>query len=105
VNKYPATCEIELVEILPLNLMNGTVHFQCEGKKVHFFLILIYVQIVMLVSQSYIYFKHIYVPHSPISFPEIFIARKWSKGFQIRQQGKFANLFKAMLAKFLFICY
>jgi hypothetical protein len=56
VNKYPATCEIELVEILPLNLMNGTVHFQCEGKKVHFFLILIYVQIVMLVSQSNIYF-------------------------------------------------
>ena len=49
VNLSPGTCILRLQEIAQLGLNSGEVYLQCEGKKVQFFLNLLFVQISVLV--------------------------------------------------------
>ena len=49
VNLSPGTCILRLQEIPQLGLKSGEVYLQCEGKKVQFFLNLLFVQILVLV--------------------------------------------------------
>ena len=50
VNLTPAVCVLTLQEIPQLGLRSGEVYLQCEGKKIEFFLNLLYVQISVLVA-------------------------------------------------------
>ena len=48
-SRKPSLCDLDVLQIPALGLDNGTAHFQCEGKKVHFFIIIMYIQIVFQV--------------------------------------------------------
>ena len=49
VNKESSNCEISMMDLPELKLGEGSIHFQCTGKKIHFFIILMYIQIVLQV--------------------------------------------------------
>ncbi|XP_023323607.1 uncharacterized protein LOC111697737 isoform X2 [Eurytemora carolleeae] len=45
VNRKPSLCELDMLELPVLGFSNGVVHFQCMGKKVQFFIIMVFVQV------------------------------------------------------------
>ena len=49
INLTPSKCVINIGEVPEMNLEAGQVFFQCEGKKVNFFLWLLYVQIATMI--------------------------------------------------------
>ena len=50
VNLHPAICVLQLSEIRELGLRQGEIYLQCEGKKIQFFLNLLYIQISVLIA-------------------------------------------------------
>ncbi len=44
-NREPSHCLLEIAAVERIKLPAGELHFECEGKKVEFFLILVYIQI------------------------------------------------------------
>ena len=44
-NREPSLCLLQMKAVESLRLPAGQIHFECEGKKVEFFLILVYIQI------------------------------------------------------------
>lgn len=50
VNRKPSLCELDMLELPVLGFSNGVVHFQCMGKKVQFFIIMVFVQVAFQVK-------------------------------------------------------